>query len=78
MRKKCPYFELFWSVFSRIRTDYGEILRISPYSVRMLENTDQNNSAYGQFFAVSSSHIEHSLKYLQLCETTFLTDKFFK
>ena len=49
MRKKCPYFELFWSVFSRIRTDYGEILRISPYSVRMLENTDQNNFEYGHF-----------------------------
>ena len=32
---------LFWSVFSRIRTEYGEILRISPYSVRMWENTDQ-------------------------------------
>ena len=31
----------FWSVFSRIRTEYGEILRMSPYSVRMRENTDQ-------------------------------------
>ena len=31
----------FWSVFSCIRTEYGEILRISPYSVRMWENTDQ-------------------------------------
>ena len=25
----------FWSVFSRTRTEYGEILRISPYSVQM-------------------------------------------
>ena len=31
----------FWSAFSGIRTEYGEILRISPYSVRMWENTDQ-------------------------------------
>ena len=31
----------FWSVFSCIRTEYGETLRISPYSVRMRENTDQ-------------------------------------
>ena len=31
----------FWSIFSRIRTEYGEILLISPYSVRMQENTDQ-------------------------------------
>ena len=27
LRKKCPYSELFWSAFSRIRTEYGEILR---------------------------------------------------
>ena len=47
--KKCPYSELFWSVFSRIRTEYEEILRISPFSVRMRENRDQNNSKYGHF-----------------------------
>ena len=23
LRKNCPYSELFWSVFSRIRTEYG-------------------------------------------------------
>ena len=34
-------WSFFWSIFSRIRTEYGEILRISPYSVRMRENTDQ-------------------------------------
>ena len=32
----------FWSVFSRIRTEYGEIRSISPYSVRIRENRDQN------------------------------------
>ena len=31
----------FSSVFSRIGIEYGEVLRISPYSVRMRENTDQ-------------------------------------
>ena len=31
----------FWSVFSRIRTEYGEILRISLRSVQMQENTNQ-------------------------------------
>ena len=25
LHKKCPYLELFWSVFSRIWTEYGEI-----------------------------------------------------
>ena len=50
LRKNCPYSELFWSVFSRIRTEYGEIRSISPYSVQMRENKDQNNSEYGHFF----------------------------
>ena len=44
----CPYSELFWSTFFRIRTEFGEILCIFPYSVRMRENTDQNNSEYGK------------------------------
>ena len=30
----------FWFVFSRIRTEYGEILRISLYSIQMRENKD--------------------------------------
>ena len=47
--KKCLYSELFWPVFFRIWTEYGDILRISPYSVQMRENTDHNNSKYGHF-----------------------------
>ena len=31
----------FWSVFSRIWTEYGDLLHKFPYSVRMRENTDQ-------------------------------------
>ena len=38
MREKCPYLEFFWSVFSRILTEYGEIPSISQYSIRMREN----------------------------------------
>ena len=49
LRKKCPYSELFWSAFSRIRTEYGEIRSISLYSVQMQEMADQNNSVYGHF-----------------------------
>ena len=47
LRQKCPYLELFWSVFSGIQTEYGDILRTFPYSVRMQENKDQNNFEYG-------------------------------
>ena len=49
LRKKCPYSELFWSTFSRIQTEYGEMLRISLYSVQMRENADRHNSEYGKF-----------------------------
>ena len=28
LRKKCPYSDLFWPAFSRVWTEYGEILRI--------------------------------------------------
>ena len=50
LRKKCPYSELSWSVLPRIRTEYGETLRISSYPVQMWENTDQNNFKYGYFW----------------------------
>ena len=33
----------FWSAFSRIWTEYGELRSISLYSVRMRENTDRKN-----------------------------------
>ena len=36
-------------IFTRIQTEYGEVLRIFPYSVRMRGNIDQNNSEYGHF-----------------------------
>ena len=49
LRERCLYSGLFWSSFSRIRTEYGEILCISTNSVRMRENTDQNNSEYEHF-----------------------------
>ena len=55
VRKKCPYSELFWSVFSRIWTEYREILCISLYSVQMREEKDQNNSGYGQFLRNETS-----------------------
>ena len=46
LREKCPNTEFFWvriflhSDWIRRDTEYGEILRISPYSVRMKENTN--------------------------------------
>ena len=50
----------FWSVFSRIRNEYGDLRSKSPYSVRMRENTDQN-----------FSRSESVDKYLKLIKTGF-------
>ena len=54
LRKKCPYSELFWSVFSRI-SDW---------------NTDQSNSGYGHFLRsvcfVNDKCILANLKYVTL------------
>ena len=32
LREKCPYSDLIWSAFSRIRTEYGEIWGISVFN----------------------------------------------
>ena len=46
LREKCPYLELLWSAFFRIRAIYG-------LSVRMRENADENDSEYGHFLHVT-------------------------
>ena len=33
LRKKCPYSELFWSVFLRFRTENEEILSAGKYGL---------------------------------------------
>ena len=38
LRKKFPYSGPLFHAFFRIRSKYGEMLRISPYSMRMREN----------------------------------------
>ena len=45
LHEKCPHSEFFWSVFSRIRSVYGEL----KSKVLIRENMDQKNSEYGQF-----------------------------
>ena len=38
-----------YSVSLSIQSECREILRLSPYSARIRENTDQNNPEYGHF-----------------------------
>ena len=63
LREKCPNTEFFWSLFSRIRTEYGEIRSISPYSVRIRENEDQKKTPYSEtFHAVNvRTHLEQKM-----------------
>ena len=49
LRKKCPFSEIFWSLFFCICIKYREIRSISPYSVPMRENADHKISEYGHF-----------------------------
>ena len=62
MLEKCPYSELFWSAFSHIRTECGEILCISPIQslcrkirTRTILNTDT-------FYAVLLSKLNSELR----------------
>ena len=73
--KKSPYSELFWSAFSRISTQYRKILRISPYSAKMRENADKNNSEYGHFYAVLMAGIISDEKYDHLEENRLLPEE---
>ena len=52
LHEKCSYLEFFWSVFSRIRTEYGDSLSNSPYTVKLRKNIDHKNFEQGQFYAV--------------------------
>ena len=45
LREKCPYSDFFWSVFSRIRTEYGEYIlrnqsKCGKIRTRKTPNTD--------------------------------------
>ena len=65
LRKKCSYSEFFWSTFSRIWRACEEIRNISPYPVRMRENTDRENLRIRTLFAQWPSAdycIHHQLK----------------
>ena len=48
--KSVHILSLFWSVFSRIRTEYGHLRNKSPYSVRKRENTDEKKLRIWTFF----------------------------
>ena len=48
--EKWPYSEFSWSVFSRIQTEYGDLICKSLHLVRMREITDQEKLWLGTLF----------------------------
>ena len=53
LRKKCLYLELYWSVFSHIGTEYGEVRSISLYSIQMWKMLTRINPTRDTFYAVT-------------------------
>ena len=50
MNDHCFFTEFFLVRTSRIGTEYGDLLRKSPFSVRMRENTDQKKLSIWTLF----------------------------
>ena len=61
---------IFGVILVRIGTEHGEMLRISPYSIRMRENVDQKNAEYGNFLRSAFYLISQSS--FSLAVTTWL------
>ena len=49
LRESVQIRSYFWYVFSCIRTEYGEILRISPFQSECGKIPTRNNSLFGNF-----------------------------
>ena len=53
--EKYPYSEIFWSLFSRIWTEYGDLLCKCPNSLKIRENVDEKNFECAHFLRSGSS-----------------------
>ena len=61
-REKCPYPEFFWSVFSRIWTEYGKILTLFTHFSLFHYGTNLNQlrngiGNYSEFSKISNSNL---------------------
>ena len=61
LRENCRNTEFFWSVFSRIWTEYGDLRSKSPHSVQIRENTDQKKIRIRILFGDNFSHFAYFL-----------------
>ena len=58
--EKCPNTEFFLVVFSCIWTEYGDLLRKSPYSVQIQENTDHKKLRIWTLFTQCDNSITNN------------------
>ena len=76
LREKCPESELFWSAFSRIWTEYGEILCIQSECGKMRFGITPNmDTFYAVVITEKLKHFGRIKCYLQsihLCFSTML------
>ena len=49
VREKSPNTVIFWFIFSCIRSEYGDLLCKSLYSIRIQEMRIRENSVFGHF-----------------------------
>ena len=56
------------TILSVVNQQFSTLLCISPYSVQMQENTDQNNSEYGHLYAVNPGALINNDLKLQLIQ----------
>ena len=87
LRKKCPYLELFWSAFSRIRTEYGETLAFGlnteRYSVSLRIQSECRKMRTRIFSYTDTFHAVKELKdakvtfcNIYICTKRFINDNF--
>ena len=62
--KMCECGVFYFSIFFRIRTEYGDQLCKFPYSIRMRKITDQKSSGFGQFSHSVYFMIHTSVKFV--------------
>ena len=91
LRKKCRYSQLFWSAFSRIQTEYGEILFLPIESkcrkmrTRITPNMDTFHALSKQVLVAWAKHdllqkyFKYAIKFwsfkLYINNTTAITNK---
>ena len=61
LREKCPYLKLFWSLLSRIRTEYGVYLRIQCKCGNIRTKKTPNTNT---FHAVYACWVFYFLRYI--------------